>query len=267
MKQCCIVAVLLLFVSTGIAAAGEFGPPEPLAKPGKFAVGIGYSASSEKLKPEDETGFGAADFWQNTTFTQKAWYIQANYGLCKNWEMFARWGLADLKAKDAFNYVTSSDDFKDTNQFYTTLGLKGVLYSDPAFKMGPFSSLSMGPILKGSIYSQFKDTSSGLIGGTLVTQEYAAKDMWDINLAWSIQSKFKSFTLFAGPYVYWRNIKSELTVTSGGATFVDSAKYQSENNIGFFGGFRVPIMKNFNLDVEGRFAESFGGGAALMYSF
>jgi hypothetical protein len=268
MKQCWIVAVVLLMFSSGIASAAEFGPPEPLAKPGKLAVGIGYSVSGEKLKAEDESGFGAADFWQKTTFIQRAWYLQANYGIAKNWEMFARFGLADLEAKDVFNFGTSTDNFKDTNQYFTTLGFKGVVYSNPSFSMGPFSSFSMGPILKGSYYSQYTDSSSGMIGGTLVSQSYTAKDIWDVNLALSMQTKVSSVTLFAGPFVYWRNIKSELTVSiPGTGVFVDSAKYQSENNVGGFAGLRVPVMKNFTLDVEGRYTDSFGAGAALMYSF
>ena len=268
MKQCCIVAVVLLMFSSGIASAAEFGPPEPLAKPGKFALGIGYSVSGEQLKPEDETGFGNADFWQKTRFTQEAWFLQVNYGITKNCEMFARFGLADLKGKDVFNYNTYTDNFRDTNQYFSTLGFKGVLYSNPSFSMGPFKSFSMGPIIKGSYYSQYKDTSSGTIGGTLVTQSYTANDIWDVNLAWSMQTKISSITLFAGPYVYWRNIKSELTISIPGAgVFVDTAKYQSENNVGAFAGLRVPVMKNFTLDVEGRYTDSFGAGAALMYSF
>ena len=268
MKRCCIVAAVLLIFSIGIASAAEFGPPEPLAKPGKFAVGIGHSVSREDLKPEDASGFGNPDFWQRTRFTQKAWYLQINYGISKNCEMFARFGLADLYAKDVFNYNTSTDNFRDTNQYFSTLGFKGVLYSNPSFKMGPFSSFSMGPIIQGSYYSQYKDTSSGLIGGALVTQEYVVKDMWDVKLALSMQTKLSSITLFAGPYVYWRNVKSELAISIPGAgTFVDSAKYQSENNVGAFAGLRVPIMKRFTLDVEGRYTDSFGAGAALMYSF
>jgi hypothetical protein len=268
MKQCWIVAVVLLMFSFGIASAAEFGPPEPLAKPGKFAIGLGYSQSSEKLKAEDGTGFGSADFWQKTEFTQKAWYLQLNYGLCKNWEMFLRFGLADLEAKDAFNYNTSTENFKDTNQFFTTLGFKGVMYSNSSFSMGPFKSFSMGPILKGSYYSEYKDTSSGVIGGTLVTQEYKARNIWDVNLALSMQTKVSNVTLFAGPFVYWRNINSELAVSiPGSGVFVDSAKYQSEYNVGGFAGLRVPVTKRLTLDVEGRYTDSFGAGAALMYSF
>jgi hypothetical protein len=269
MKQCYIVAAILLMFSCGIVSAAEFGPPEPLAKPGKLAIGIGYSHSGEKLKPEGADPFlGNSDFWQRTRFSQGAWYMQANYGFSKNCEMFVQIGLAGLRIKDAFSYDAGTDNFRDSARLFSTLGFKGVLYSNPSFRMGPFSSFSLGPIIKGSYYSQYKDTSSGMIGGVLVTQEYVAKDMWDINLALSMQTKLSSITFFAGPFVYWRNVKSELTVSiPGQGVFTDTVRYQSENNEGGFFGLRVPIMKSVNFDVEGRYTDSFGAGAALMYSF
>ncbi len=268
MKHCWILAVSLLMFSFGLASAAEFGPPEPLAAPGKLAIGIGWSHAGERLEPVDRAFLGTQDFWQNTRFSQTAWYLQANLGLVKNWEAFARFGFASLRGKDTFVYDTGTDNFRDSGQFFTTVGAKGVLYSNPAFKMGPFSSFSMGPILKTTFYSEYRDSSSGLLGGALVSMDYKVKDMWDINLAWSMQTKINSLTLFAGPYIFWKSLRSDLAINVPGVgVFADATNYRSYNNVGGFVGLRVPVIKHITLDVEGRYVDSFGASAALMYSF
>lgn len=268
MKKICIIAVALLIFSGGIGYAGQFGAPEPLAKEGKVAFGIGYFYSNEKLKPSDDAFLGTADFWQKARFMQNTAYLQGSYGIFKNWEVFGRLGFADLQASDTFNWNTYTDDFKDTYQVFGTLGIKGVMYSNPSFAMGPFSTFSIGPILKGSYYSDYQDSAMGAIGGTAVTMTYSAKDMWDASFALAMQTKLNSVILYAGPFAYWRNIKSELTVQiTGTGIFTDSTKYESENNVGGFAGIRVPIMKNVNFELEGQYTNSFSAGAAVVYSF
>jgi hypothetical protein len=273
MKKCCIIAVVLLLFSGGIVYADQFGPPEPLAQQGKVAFGVGYFYGSETLKPSNDTfaapGAIQNDFWQKATFNQNKAYIQLNYGVCKNWEVFGRLGGADLQSKEAFNFNAYTDDFRDSYQVYGTLGFKGVLYSNPKASWGPFSSFSIGPIIKGSYYSDYSDSASGAIGGTAVNMTYNVKEMWDVNLAISMQTKvMEKVTLFAGPFVYWRNLKSSLDIQIvGTGTFSDSTKYESENNIGGFAGFRVPLTNALSLDLEAQYTNQFGAGASVMYRF
>jgi hypothetical protein len=37
-----IGAVLAVMVIVSVASAGQFGPPEPMAAPGKFSLGLGH---------------------------------------------------------------------------------------------------------------------------------------------------------------------------------------------------------------------------------
>jgi len=264
MKKMCLIAVALIMLSSGFVYADPFGPAEPAAKEGKFTLGVGYFLYQEKLKPADDTfsaaGAVATDFWQKTTVWSNQAYVQASYGLLKNWEVFARLGAADLRAKETFDYVAYADDFRGDYQAFGTLGFKGILFNTKSF--------SIGPILKASYYSDYKDSATGTIAGTKIDMSYNIKDIWDVNLGLAFQAKINNVVLFAGPFVYWKNAKVDLDITiTGTGTFSDSVKYESENNVGGFAGVRIPITKNFMLDVEGQYTNQFSGGAAIVYQF
>lgn len=260
MKKCCIFALIgLLMFSSGVVWAGQFGAPEPMANPGKFSVGIGAFYSSEKLKASDDGFLGGADFWQKTRFTTSEGYVQGSFGIVKNWEIFGRLGGAQMFVSDAFNFNSYTDDFKDRWNLYGTLGVKGVVWSS-----GPFS---VGPVFHASYYDRFKDSTAGTIGGNYVNMNYEVSEIWDMNLGVSVQAKFSGVTFFAGPFVYWRNAVSNLEITSGGRFGSDSTRYVSENNVGGFGGVRIPIMKNFAIEVEGQYTNMFSAGALAVYKF
>lgn len=164
-----------------------------------------------------------------------------------------------MRVKDAYDWGAYTDDAKDTAKFYGGLGFKGILWENKTF--------SIGPIFQANYYSKYKDSVVGVSGGTAYTVEYEAKDNWDVNLAVAVQAKFNGFTFYAGPFVYWKNSKISFDVTGGGATAGDAVKYESENNVGGFGGVRVPVTKNISFELEGQFTNRFSGGAAVVYSF
>jgi hypothetical protein len=261
-----IAAIILLYA--GAALADQFGPPEPAAKPGKPVFGIGYFFAKEKLVPSNSDFLGVSDFWQNTTFSQNQAYLQGGVAVSDTWEVFARVGVADLRAKDVFNFGAGTDDMKDYYNLYGTLGFKGVLYSAPGFTLGPFSTFGLGPVVKGSYFADYQDRRSGNISGSDVGMTYKVKQMWDINLALSMQTKLSSITLFGGPFVYWKNVRSDLTVDiSGTGSFSDSTKYESDNKLGGFIGLRIPFKNNLTFELEGQYTNRMAGGASILYSF
>jgi hypothetical protein len=268
MKKICGIVVVLLLILSSMAYADQFGPPEPQVREGQLALGIGYFYADEKLKPSDDSYLGTPGFWQKASFTQNQAYLQASFGILKDWEIFGRLGGADMRVKDAFDFKTSMDDAKDNLRVYGTFGFKGVLYRNPRFVLGPLSTFTMGPVFKSSIYSNYNDSASGTIGGTAITSTYNVKEMWDANLAWSMQTKLSSLTFFAGPFVYWKHAKASLDVIiTGTGAFSDSTKYESDNWVGGFAGVRVPLTKHLSLEVEGQYTNKASAGAVVMYSF
>jgi hypothetical protein len=259
MKRLLIAVAVMILMSGSLAYAGPFGPIEPAAKEGKFAVGLGYFFSADKLEPSDDSYQGAADFWQKTTFSQHQLYLQAGYGLAKGWEIYGRVGAATLKGNETFDFTGYSDDFKDGAQAFGTIGLKGIFYSSPSFSIGPF--------VQASYFGDYKDSADGAIGATAVSMEYKAKDIWDVTFGVALQKKFDKLIFFIGPFAYYRQLKADLQITAGGSVTSDSTKFKSEYNVGGFAGVRIPVSDKVSFDIEGQFTNRLSGGASLHYSF
>jgi opacity protein-like surface antigen len=85
-----IAAILFSFISTGIAAAGQFGAPQPVANPNGFALGVGYFYSQNKWEPTDNT----SDF--DSKMTRNEVYIQAS-AATKYVEGYLRLGGTNVK--------------------------------------------------------------------------------------------------------------------------------------------------------------------------
>ncbi len=263
-KLVLVIAVLMLFAMGSVVYAGQFGPPEPTAKEGKVALGVGYFYHSAKLKSKDGE--------DESKVTQNQAYLQLGYGFVKNAEVYIRVGGADDKGTDAF--ITSGSgrtgfksDLKDGYKPFGTIGAKGVFNVTPSFGIGPF--------LQASLYSSYKDSTSGTGTGFSETQEVKGKKSREINLGIGLQGKIGETIIYGGPVAYWAKSKSEWTGKLVGATYVAtgtdtstySTTYKEKNNIGGFAGVRVPLSKKLNLEVEGQLKSRFSFGGALTYSF
>lgn len=260
-KAVLIIATLMLFAMGSVVYAGQFGPPEPAAKEGKTALGIGYFYHTAKWK---------SDSGSTKEMTQNQAYLQLGYGFIKNWEAYLRVGGADSKIKDAFE--TSADDpncagfksdFKDGYKPFGTIGVKGVFNVSDSFGIGPF--------LQASLYSSYKDETAGTYNVPPVTpasQTMKVKKPSEINLGIGLQGKIGEAIIYGGPVAYWTKAKAEWTVTiTGVGTETDSVTVKEKNNIGGFAGIRLPLGKNVNLEVEGQYKSRFSMGGALTYSF
>ncbi|MFZ3122682.1 MAG: hypothetical protein WA104_04870 [Thermodesulfovibrionales bacterium] len=259
-KLMLVIMVLMLSVMGSAVYAGQFGPPEPAAKEGKTALGIGYFHYSAKSKPKDTVN------WEEGKSTQNQAYLQLGYGFTKNWEAYFRVGGADTKTKEAF--LTSADDpnaagfksdFKDGYKPFGTIGVKGVFNVTPSFGIGPF--------LQASLSSSYKDSTSGTYLGVPMTQEMKVKKPREINLGVGLQGKIGDVIIYGGPVAYWTRAKVEISATALGITATASTTYKEKNNIGGFAGVRVPLSKGLSLEVEGQMKSRFSMGGALTYSF
>ncbi|MBI1811099.1 MAG: hypothetical protein HY035_11795 [Nitrospirae bacterium] len=262
-KLILVIAITAIFATGSMVYAGQFGPPEPAAKDGKVALGVGYFYSSAKLKPKNTVDFKEREANQNQT------YLQLSYGIIKNWEAYLRVGGADIKVKKFFDDRTITNvgpvDLKDSLKPFGTLGIKGVIYESDN------KSFGIGPFIQTSVYSSYKDewTLRELGWSDSGYAKAKWKKPWDINLGISAQAKIGEVILYGGPAAFWNKAKAEediknFTTGSGG---IASTTYKEKNNIGGFAGVRVPLGKGLSLEVEGQMKSKFSMGGALTYSF
>lgn len=263
-KAVLIIAVLMLFAMGSIVYAGQFGPPEPAAKEGKVALGVGYFNYSAKWKSKNtEDG-------EEEKMNQNQAYLQLGYGFTKNWEAYLRVGGADAKVRDVF-YTSADDpdvagfksDFKDGYKPFGTIGVKGVFNVTPSFGIGPF--------LQATLYSSYKDKTTGTYNVPPVTpasQEIKVKNPREINLGVGLQGKIGETIIYGGPVAYWAKGKAEWTGTiEGVGTDTESTTLKEKNNVGGFAGVRIPLSKSLKLEVEGQLKSRFSMGGALTYAF
>lgn len=261
------ISLLVMFlVMAGLASAGQFGPTEPTANPGKFSLGVGYFWEDTKWDVGDGT---------LRTQSHQA-YLQGAFAPVKNFEIFGRLGGANLKTKD-FTVGNLDIDVKDDAKLFGTLGLKVMFWENPNFGVGAFA--------QGTYHFQdYKDsdsiTESGFIApGIPATATIAAdmkiKDYYDVQAGLSGQFKCKGFIVYGGPFVYYARAKAEVDVTATlsalgrtiSATASDSETMKEKTPFGGFLGVKIPFTKQVGLTLEGQYRDNFSGGALLSYSF
>ena len=242
-----IGSILAVIVIVSVASAGEFGPPEPTAAPGKFSVGAGYWFDQSSVKLDSNHLLG--------TMTSKSnqYYLQGTYTFLKDWEVYGRFGGADQKIdSDARN-------FSDSAEPYGTLGFKGLAYQYKNFGIGPF--------VQGSWYGDHT--------GVMHNQ-------WDLNLGISAQYKVPvggcDLTVYGGPFAYLQQGDSNLHYHSlyrsyaavgfplPPASFQDDIK--EKNNFGGFLGVKFPIVRQkVFFTAEGQLTDKVSAGASIAYAF
>ena len=241
-----ILITLLIFAFVGTALAGPFGSPEPRAKEKTgFFVGAGYWYNEDKFK-YDESDF---------KIKHNQAYIEIGQSF-SNAEIIARIGASDAKATDL------SDSFKP----FGTLGLKGYV------PLG--SNFGIGPIVQGTYYfGDFKDNVIVRSGASTASAQVKIKDYWDVRGGVALQATITpQFKVYAGPFAYYSESKLEISLPPGWiwvstGTSVSSATAKSKSNFGGFGGVDLPLTKEFHINLETQYSESFSGGASLSYSF
>jgi len=256
LKGILISAVILFAVNGTAAAGGLFGPPQPVSREaGGLRTGIGYGYQEDQYR--NDTDY---------TIMQRQLYSELGYGV-KNWGIYGRFGVSDLKILDAFrstqtSTTTSKNDFKDDRKFFGTLGGQ---------RFFPFSrTFGIGAFVQGSYYFQdFAEDISGSQNGTPFTTELKVKNLWDVNLGIGIQATILNDTrLYVGPYLYHSQARISPSVNIPGLPFsAGEVTIRNKTSIGGFSGIDVPLARGFHLVVEGRYSERFSVGTAVTYSY
>jgi hypothetical protein len=236
--------LVLFFVISGPASAGQFGPTELTAQAGKFSFGVGYFFEDTK--------------WEGPTLFEHEWdirteshqgYLQGSYGITKDWEVYGRLGAGDVKFNDK-----DMDELRDSAKIFGSLGFKGVMYSYRMFSLSLFG--------QGTLYSDCKDS----ISGRPVTGDLELKDYYNLNAGLSGQLKHKDFAIYGGPFWYYSRAKLDVSVNVPGSLISDSGGVESKHNMGGFLGVSIPLDTRVRLNFEGQLRHSISYGALVSIS-
>ena len=276
-----VIATLLLtalIFAPCITDAGQFGPPEPMAHEGKISLGVGYFHLSGKLNAANPGEL----FSIQQEIEQEQVYLQAGYGLIKNWELYLRLGAPYLKLDNAFDVTglqgvgccqRTSDDFKDGFTPFGSFGVKGLLYDGPYFGIGSFFQASLFPNYKDKFRfnAGCEFFTPGCVGFVVApaVDELKVKRPWDVNLGIGLQTKVYGITLYGGPFAYWTGYKARFRIFGSQGLRFDETHYREKDNFGGFVGVRTPLpwVEGVHAEVEGQFKNKGSIGISLHYSF
>jgi len=219
-----VLAILLL---AGTASAGVFGPPEPLADPGKVSLDAGYFLDRTRMKQDDDR--------LGTRSNQ--YYLQGNYTFLKDWEVYGRIGGTD----EVVHSRDTQQRIGDGANVFGSLGFKGVAYRSGNFAIGPF--------VEGSMY--------GDQGGI-------AKNQWEANVGVAAQYRIRSVTLYGGPFAYWRQADSQLALAT---PVSQNDIKESHNIGTFLGVRFPLVQQKVFLTAEAQMKDRPGLGATISYKF
>jgi hypothetical protein len=252
--------VVLLAASVGVLYAGQFGPVEPTAAPGKVSLGVGYFYSEQQFKSGSFDLGGVRVGFDQFKLRSNQVYGQLSYGFTKNFETYIRVGAADAKLKD--------EGWGDSSKIYGTAGFRGVFYGQDWFSIGAF--------LQFNLYSDYKDSvgATGVVNGVTViaTEDLKLKNAMDCSAGFALQAKMDGFTVYGGPFAYWSRIQAEAELTAiavgiGSVGTRDTEILKDKSNLGVFLGVKVPFTKQLSFTAEGQYREAVSAGAVLAYSF
>jgi hypothetical protein len=229
-----ILSLIICISISGIAYAGDFGPPEPTAKAGALSVGVGYFYHTSKWEP-DKGNFNDIKVFQNHV------YLQLSYCIVKNLEFYLRGGGADFKANN-----TGIGEFRKAMKPFGTAGIKAVVYDYNGFAIGPF--------VQGSLFSDFEQERS-------ITIKFLHP--WEVNAGIGLQLKRNDFILYGGPVAYWSRakVKSKVSGTTNSTTFGETG------DVGGFLGLKIPLYTGLSIEMETQLKSRISVGGALTYAF
>jgi hypothetical protein len=266
--------ILILFFASillawqSLAFSGNFGSPNPAAVHGGFALGVGYLHNESKWEPEDDSFLGISYIWKDDAETKSdRVYVQGSFSFLKNWEVYARFGAADMRVENAFSDLA---DFKGDYEPFGTVGIRGLFYNGGSWGIGPFAQANY-------VFTDFENDFStlGIIDGMLVHASGKRKyeNPRDISAGVAFYMKRGIINFYGGPFLYWGKADTEddielidvetdtLLPASGSTT------YEEKGNLGGYLGVQASLGKSFNLEVEAIAKKRIGFGTALTYSF
>jgi hypothetical protein len=245
-----ILALVIVVGGTGVFASQPLGGPS-LAEPGKWAVSGGYFYSKDKWDSNTVDG----DFKIETN----TYYAQFSYGLAPGWDMYLRAGAADVDGNGEL-------DMKDDAKFFGGIGLHGRFYENKKW------NLSLGPVANFSYYSDWKDSTNGLVdlgqGRVSARGSLEMRDHYSFDVGFGFRYAPASWiSFYGGPFYHYETANLKLDLTANNKAFSDDANVHPKKSFGTRLGVTLPFSPNVGLQLEGQFRDYFSGGGQIFFMF
>jgi len=237
-----VILLVSMFLVPSFAMAGMIGPLDGALLPGKVSFGIGYQYQQEKF---------SSNFNGNFRTGQNQEFVQVNVGLFPGWEGYLRGGIADMRAD-------TNPGWSDSPKAFGAIGLKGIVWKNQMFAIGPFGEFSYC-----DKYSENIIVSPTSSVRTTVSNQYAVK------AGVMASAKVAKLTIYAGPYYSWVNGDAKYDVYLGNRMIGSlSENLTAKGQVGGLVGVKIPINAKFSVNAEGQFSDvSASGGVLLSYAF
>ncbi len=239
----CTVMILISFLWIHSASAHNFNPPEPVSSadepPVSLSVGYYYRTADFEATGSDDT----------FRIKMEHVYLQSNFRLADDWEVYWRVGGAELRIDDLF---AQNGNFRDGPEVFTAVGLNGLFYEMDDHHYVRFG---YGPFAQAAIYYDFSD-SNGL--------RYKYKTPWDVNAGLAGQVRFLDYprtVLYGGPFVYYSSVRQEEGWLN------ERQRFEEEGVAGFFGGIKFPLFDSLSCTVEIQHRNRLSGGVSIIKTF
>lgn len=261
MKTQKLIALTAIFALAGGAlSAQELGAPSPNGNAGKGYIGGGLSTSDMNLKDDkvqDSNGNLVSCVKTATEdckdkITSNRFYVEGGWAFNKQWEAYARLGLASTKFKNAFQDNNGNwQDLNFNSAAFVGIGLRGSVYENGAFGTGPVAQFNW--------YAD-NDKKNVFFTGDKTT----LTSHWDSTFGWAVQGKWDMWTVYGGP-TYSMIQATGNYEAPGFVAKTPFVKLKEDQALGAYAGFRVAPNTNWRVNVELAYRGGFTGGAGVAF--
>ncbi len=245
MRRILISTTIFLLLSITPVYAGLFGPAQPQTAPGQFSLGFGYTRYADEWNFTDFRNGGALIPGGITAkVRQNQIYLQVDFGLFRNWEVYLRGGFADLEVDN----IMRGADFSDGLNPYATGGVKGLFARGRHFDLGGFAEVSY--------FHEFSDTSTQV-------RRFIVDEAIVVNAGFIFQREIEGALLYGGPFYHYR--EGDYWFVSDAQTFRGTV--EDDSNVGGFLGIRWIALEDIVIKTEVQLRNRLSAGASISLVF
>ncbi|PLX82475.1 MAG: hypothetical protein C0616_02365 [Desulfuromonas sp.] len=262
MKRHLILVVCLTLFLASQAWAGQFGPITSRVQSGQFYLGGGYMNLTEKLDAGDNAY--NLDGKEPLETRQNSLYLQAGVGIGRGWEGYIRGGVSDFQVESLdYQWTNQSSESSSELRPFFSAGIGGPAFSGP--------TLSVGPFVQVSYYSDYEDEKSGSFSGNPGKEKFFFDNAINVDLGFTFETVLEGAVLYGGPIVsfYDSKIKSAFYASDSnlGTATEGWHDLKLDSSYGGFFGINWPLNESLQLNAEGQYRSGLGIGGNLIYTF
>ena len=258
-----LVVISMLFLaalSVDVFAIGNIGTPTAELKAGQWSIGGDYSYSdigldTSKMKYTESGGPPGKTPFDFPKVKTNFYYATLGYGLCDNWEVYGRLGIADIKGKDRFPaYSNQWEGGNFDNDLVWGIGTRFTFYQQDKVRWGVTAQMN------------WIDTSEDWTSGE--EKETVDFSAYDLLVAAGPTVDMGGWKLYGGPFFYMFNGDFDLKDTSPGSWWKGSADVEEDSSFGGYVGAAISLAGNTDMTFEvAAISDGWAAGTGVIVRF